>query len=149
MESPPNPKVRSGVSTMTEPSATGVPAYSETMRRERESASAARGLVSSSLRVWGLEDVEDSAWLVVTELVSNTVKHARLEMIRVKVSRVGPKRVRIAVTDRSRKLPTLCDAGEDDVNGRGLAIVAAMSQKWGVDPMRWGKRVWAELEVSP
>ncbi|WP_433859909.1 ATP-binding protein [Streptomyces kronopolitis] len=133
---------------MTEPSATGVPAYSESMVRERESAKSARRLVSSALRVWDLEDLEDAAWVVVSELVSNTVKHARLDVIRVVVSRVGPQRVRIAVTDRSHDLPAMRHPGTNDVNGRGLAIVAAMSEKWGVDPLRWGKRVWAELDVS-
>ncbi|MCX5326259.1 ATP-binding protein [Streptomyces sp. NBC_00120] len=133
------------MNTVTEASATGVPAYSETMRREKESAKTARRLVSAALRVWDLEAFEGAAWLVVTELVSNTVKHARMEVIRVSVSRVDTKRVRIAVGDRSRALPTLRDAGPDDVSGRGLAIVAAVSEDWGVDPQRWGKRVWAEL----
>ncbi|MFD8774452.1 ATP-binding protein [Streptomyces sp. NPDC059916] len=136
------------MSTVTEPSATGVPAYSETMRREEESAKTARRLVSAALRVWDLESFESAAWLVVTELVSNTVKHARLNVIRVSVSRVDTKRVRITVVDRSRELPTLCDAGPDDVSGRGLAIVAAVAEGWGVDPQRWGKRVWVELGIS-
>ncbi|MFZ3595016.1 ATP-binding protein [Streptomyces sp. BH104] len=134
---------------MTEPSAIGVPSYSQSLPREGESAKSARALVSDALTVWGLEEIEDAAWLVISELVSNSVKHARMETIRVTVSRVGPARVRVQVTDRSHELPVQRHAEDTDVCGRGLAIVAAMSENWGVTALRWGKRVWADLEIKP
>ncbi|WP_343070582.1 ATP-binding protein [Streptomyces bathyalis] len=133
---------------MTESSATGVPSYSETLPRVPESVAKARRLVSSSLRVWHLEGAEDTARLVVSELVTNTVAHTRLDCVRVTISRVDEHLVRVAVTDRSQNMPEGREAGLDDESGRGLALVDALSTDWGVDPLRWGKRVWADVKCG-
>jgi anti-sigma regulatory factor (Ser/Thr protein kinase) len=136
------------VSIVTEPSATGFPAYSETMPRVPESAAKARRLVTSSLRVWHLEGAEDAAWLVVSELVTNTVVHARLDCVRVTVSRIDEHMVRITVVDRSHAMPQVRDAGLCEESGRGLALIDALSADWGVDPLPWGKRVWADVKCG-
>ncbi|WP_329018382.1 ATP-binding protein [Streptomyces sp. NBC_00690] len=131
-----------------ESAAVGRPAYSQSLRRAPESVRAARRLVSSALRAWGLEELEDAAWVVVSELMSNAVVHARLRTVRVTVTRLDECVVRVAVVDRSRQVPRSKTADVDDESGRGLAMVAALScGRWGVDPLRWGKRVWADLEV--
>ncbi|WP_455361238.1 ATP-binding protein, partial [Streptomyces sp. SYSU K21746] len=63
-------------------------------------------------------------------------------------------RVYVAVIDRApRQLPELCKAGPDDINGRGLALVEELADRWGYDLMGsgrslWGKRVWAEMKVT-
>ncbi|MFW6690372.1 ATP-binding protein [Streptomyces sp. MAR4 CNX-425] len=111
------------------------------------SVARARRLVSTSLRVWSLDAADAAACLVISELVTNAVRHARLAAVIVRVSRVGPRRVRVAVVDLSRTPPTLIDADVDDESGRGLATVAAVSTAWGVDTLPWGKRVWADLDV--
>ncbi|MFF4391419.1 ATP-binding protein [Streptomyces sp. NPDC001552] len=128
-----------------EPSPTGDPAYSLNLPRTPESAHAARHLVSSALDVWGLGDFEDAAWLVVTELMANAAMHAHLDLVRVTVTCRGPRRVRIAVVDRSRRMPERHKAADGDEHGRGLAIVEALSLAWDVDRLPWGKRVWADL----
>ncbi|MFJ4337911.1 ATP-binding protein [Streptomyces sp. NPDC088915] len=108
---------------------------------------AARRLVRAALIVWGLESLIDDATLVVTELVSNAVDHSRLPSIRVLVSRPSAKRIRVGVVDRSKTVPMLrTDSNGDQLRGRGLVLVDALTEQWGTEPYRWGKQVWAELE---
>ncbi|MEW1720695.1 ATP-binding protein [Streptomyces sp. NPDC093109] len=123
-----------------------LPAYTETLPRTPESAPAARRLVNLALDVWGMGDVRDSAELVISELLTNAVLHARRESVRVTVTRLSGERVRVAVVDLSRKRPRHRPADSAEESGRGLEIVDVLSGgRWGVDPMAWGKRVWAEL----
>ncbi|MFJ6574192.1 ATP-binding protein [Streptomyces sp. NPDC091292] len=119
---------------------------SVTLPRRAESASRARRLVADTLAAWGLTALTDAAVLTVTELVANAAEHSRGPAIRVTVSRMAEGRVRVDVIDKSRVPPAPRDAGPDDVEGRGLALVAAVSDTWGADALPWGKRVWAELE---
>lgn len=88
------------------------------------------------------------AWLVVSELFTNTVAHARMDRVRVTVSRVDEHVVRVSVIDCSHAKPQVREARADDESGRGLALVDALSTDWGVDPLRWGKRVWAEVKCG-
>lgn len=122
-----------------------IPSYCQTLPRLPESVKPARRLVASSLQSWQLNDVEDAARYIVTELVANAVLHAQMPWVRLEVSRMGAQVVRIAVIDRSPDVPKASTAGPDDEHGRGLAIVSAMSAKWGVVPLRWGKRVYADV----
>ncbi|MFI1956125.1 ATP-binding protein [Streptomyces xinghaiensis] len=127
----------------------GRPACAETLPRVPESARAARHLVSSMLRAWGLEELELAAHIVVTELVSNAVVHARQSSVRVTVSRLDRLEVQLAVVDMSRDLPRSRTAGAEEESGRGLALVAALTDgRWGADPLPWGKRVWARLAAG-
>jgi anti-sigma regulatory factor (Ser/Thr protein kinase) len=110
-----------------------------------ESAEPARSLVRTALGAWGLGGLEEDGELVVTELVANAAQHTTGPSIRVSVSRTAPDLVRIDVVDRSTKLPVLRTADAYDTRGRGLALVAALSDRWGTDRLPWGKRVWCEL----
>ncbi|MGW0947211.1 ATP-binding protein [Streptomyces sp. NPDC002623] len=123
----------------------GLLMISEVLPREPESVPVARRLVRDALSRWQLPRLVEAAELVVSELAANTVNHARADCMRVTVCRVGADRVRVAVIDRSRAMPVLADAGDDTEHGRGLALVDAVSQQWGYDTFRWGKRVWADL----
>lgn len=134
---------------MVETAAVGRPAYTECLPRIPESARTARRLVSWALHVWGLEAVEDSAQLVVTELMANAVAHARMSMVRVTVSRMSETQVRVAVVDRSRDMPKPLAVSLNHEWGRGLTIVDALCEgRWGTAPQRWGKSVWAELTAK-
>jgi anti-sigma regulatory factor (Ser/Thr protein kinase) len=123
----------------------GHPGYSETLPREPGSASAGRKLVRISLSVWGLDDLADDAALIVSELVSNAVQHARRSSIRLTVERPTDSSVRIGVVDFSQVLPSQRVADPDGEHGRGLLLVEALAEDWGTEPLPWGKRVWAEL----
>ena len=116
-----------------------------------ESAGRARLLVSAALTAWGLEVLEDAAGLVATELVTNAIRHAaRTDTVRVTVTLLGPRHVRVAVVDRSVTPPVPRAAGPEEETGRGLEIVDALcTGRWGVDLLPWGKRVWGHLEPAP
>jgi len=129
----------------TTPRPTGHPGYSETLPRESESAATARRLVRAACAAWRLDELADDGALIVSELVSNAVQHARSDALRVSITRPGAARVRLAVVDKSKAVPVPCEAGEDDEHGRGLALVGLLAESWGTDPLPWGKCVWAEL----
>ncbi|MDR2988249.1 MAG: ATP-binding protein [Nocardiopsaceae bacterium] len=58
--------------------------------------------------------------------------------------------LRIDVHDSSPvPLPPACEHDPDDENGRGLTVVAAIAERWGWRPERFGKVVWCELAVAP
>ncbi|MFF8836546.1 ATP-binding protein [Streptomyces sp. NPDC015130] len=126
---------------------TGHPAYSQTLPREARSAGVARRLVRTALTLWGLDSLTEDATLVITELVSNAVDHSRLPSIRVIVSRPSANAVRVGVVDRSRTVPILrTGSSSDQLRGRGLVLVDALTEEWGTELYRWGKQVWAELK---
>ncbi|MGW2874757.1 ATP-binding protein [Streptomyces sp. NPDC001233] len=126
----------------------GSPVRSTSLPREAASVPAARQLVRETLVDWGLPDVTDAAELVVSELASNAVRHARHGAFRLTIRRLDGGSVRVAVTDKSRTLPVLATASTADITGRGLALVDAVSRQWGTDSLPWGKRVWADVEPA-
>ncbi|MEU3709041.1 ATP-binding protein [Streptomyces catenulae] len=135
--------------TVTRPHATGVPGYSETWPCEKETAGRARALVKAVLHTWNLD--QDLAWramVVASELVTNAVNHSGCRVLRVSVTRYSHCGVRIMVSDKSKKQPEPCESAPEDTSGRGLLIVSEMADRWGTDTRRWGKAVWAELEVD-
>lgn len=84
---------------------------------------------------------------IVSELVTNAVRAGAVS-ITVTLT-LGPSRLRIQVTDAAAGWPTLRDARLDDVTGRGLALVAAIADEWGVDPADpTGKHVWATVPLA-
>lgn len=107
----------------------------------------ARRLVRAALAAWALNELAEDGVLVVSELVSNAVRHARRASVRVIVERTAQRTVRIAVADLSRTEPVPCLPGLNEEEGRGLLLVAASAARRGVDERRWGKIVWAELEA--
>ena len=120
---------------------------------ELESVVAARHMVVSVAERWNLPDnvVEDAA-LATSELVSNVVFHAGTRL-NLTVRRLGSG-LRIEVRDGNANLPT---AGSNDpadlletrsMTGRGLALIAAMADRWGADPEAGGKVVWAEIGTN-
>ncbi|MCW2645823.1 MAG: putative two-component sensor histidine kinase protein [Pseudonocardiales bacterium] len=104
---------------------------------------AARHFVLETLQAWGDDPLLDDAALIVTELATNAVLHA-LSGFAVDVSS-SPDTVRIAVHDASPTRPEPRDASVLAASGRGLGIVAALANKWDVEPRDTGKTVWAEL----
>ena len=82
--------------------------------------------------------------LLTSEVVTNALLHARgADELQVEVR---PAVVRVEVQDPSSLLPSPRRAGAEAVSGRGLKIVAALAQAWGVEMRPRGKRVWFEVE---
>ncbi|WP_309144318.1 ATP-binding protein [Streptomyces sp. BR123] len=101
-----------------------------------------RLLAVEQLRAWGLRF--DTAEQVLTELISNAVSHGRVpgRDFRLGLSVDGARTLRIELTDtRADRLP------DPQAGGRGLAVVAELADRWGVElgPAPW-KTVWAELD---
>ncbi|MET7476283.1 ATP-binding protein [Streptomyces sp. NPDC005648] len=89
--------------------------------------------------------------LLVSELVTNAVRHTRSTRVRCSVGLEAGK-VRIEVRDQGegRTPVALVRATDDDVNGRGLYLVAALSQEWGVREHDSGSGcvVWALVSAA-
>jgi len=111
---------------------------------DHAAAARARRFVSDTLRGWGCDDAIPDAQLLVSELVTNAVLHAR-SATRVTVTRDGAT-VRISVDDDSPTRPRLRELGPEAVTGRGLLLVDRIARRWGVDPRADGKCVWFEVD---
>ena len=122
-----------------------MPTFTSWLRRTEESAAQARQVVTELLATWDLAPLADDAALIVTELVANAVAHGRGPSIRLTVTCPEQKLLRLAVTDNGPDTPQVTASGPDDESGRGLQIVAALSQRWGVDFRPRHKHVWAEV----
>jgi serine/threonine-protein kinase RsbW len=127
------------VGTVTVPH---VPASAGQIRRE----------LSADLRARHIRpDTVDEAALLVTELVGNSVRHARpLPDGSILVSwRVESGRLQVRVTDGGSPLdePHVSYAGPADTRGRGLTIVDALAALWGVERSAGSTTVWATLPV--
>nr|WP_308436598.1 ATP-binding protein [Streptomyces roseolus] len=93
-----------------------------------------------------MESLIDDATLIVTELIGHAIDHGRLASIRVVVSRHSEKAVRVGVVDRSKAdSKRRVDSDDDLLRGLGLLLVDALADRWGTEPYRWGKQVWAVL----
>ncbi|MBT2477388.1 ATP-binding protein [Streptomyces sp. ISL-94] len=113
----------------------------------------ARTLVREQLAFWEVDDAQAAtAELLLSELVTNAVRHARAPQgrdIGVRLARYdGVLRVEVADAGPAVKLTPQVVADWDE-RGRGLAIVAALAERWGCCPRRHGigKAVWAEVPV--
>ena len=113
---------------------------------EPRSAAVARRFVQATLHAWEWPGADDVVSLLVSELVTNALLHARTD-VRVHVTQKGT-RMRVAVTDHAVRQPTHRDHTAGSTTGRGLELVDALAAEWGVDSVRGGKTVWFELERS-
>ncbi|WP_019355735.1 ATP-binding protein [Streptomyces sp. AA1529] len=121
-----------------------------------------RRIVSAQLRYWRLDAVLDVAALLLTELLANVHRHADPRRCdagpapadkhcTVELSLVGD-RLTVSVHDHDPRLPRVRGAASDEplpTSGRGLALVASLSESWGVRarPDGSGKTVWFSLPV--
>jgi anti-anti-sigma regulatory factor len=114
-------------------------------------AATARRLVDRALAQWGMPALRDTARLVVTELVSNAVRHGMgtaTAAVEVTLTRRADA-VYVSVRDRSRRLPRPGGPVPATVEGgRGLLVVDIMSRAWGATPTVDGKVVWACLATA-
>ncbi|MFB8175166.1 ATP-binding protein [Streptomyces sp. NPDC055966] len=114
-----------------------------------EEVAALRRLLRLHLRLWGLSELTEAAQLCVSELVSNVINHVGPGTpTTLAVSMCGTS-LRIEVRDPgTHGLPTLIRATDDAEAGRGMALVAASSERWGVQLLPEGKATWVELSTN-
>jgi anti-anti-sigma regulatory factor len=112
-----------------------------------ETAAQARGVTVDACHAWRLAHLAPSAELVVTELVSNAVRHARTTF-NLTITRTDRK-LHLAVRDYATPLARLVGpADETEPGGRGLLIVEALSTWWGCTPTRDGKVTWVTMSAQ-
>lgn len=108
----------------------------------------ARSAVRGQLRTWDLDSVADITALLVSELVTNALRHA--------TGPIGVRLVRpaglggvllVEVSDPLPDPPRERVAHPEDESGRGLQLVANSCSRWGTRPGAAGKTVWFELAV--
>lgn len=110
-------------------------------------AAIARQVVDDACRAWRLNHVRDAASLVITELVSNVVRHAGTQM-EISLT-ASPGALRLAVRDGSPLLPSPASVGGSLAEtGRGLLVIRALAVAWGAAPSGDGKVVWAVLSTA-
>ena len=91
----------------------------------------------------GLDQLCDDAAIVVSELATNAVLHARSDFT-VEVS-LKDGNVRLSVIDASAQPPVVQVPSSSTISGRGLVLVAALGARWGTSPVGDGKEVWVEF----
>ncbi|MFJ3640615.1 ATP-binding protein [Streptomyces sp. NPDC090108] len=113
-----------------------------------------RRIVSAQLRYWHLDPLIDRAALGVTELLSNVHRHARPDKACTVELELLPDRLTVSVRDHDPRLPVVAEAAQAldaaplATCGRGLAMVAAVSESWGARPDGDdGKVVWFTLSA--
>jgi anti-sigma regulatory factor (Ser/Thr protein kinase) len=104
-----------------------------------------RAYVGDALRGWGFGRHCETAELLVSEIVTNVVMHARTSGLVTATAQ--PAGVRIEVTDAGRDLPHPRKPDPHEPEGRGLGIVAALARSGGVEVgPDHTKTVWFELD---
>jgi anti-sigma regulatory factor (Ser/Thr protein kinase) len=119
-----------------------------TFPAEPDAVRAARAAVRGRLREWDLDSLADLAALLVSELVTNSLRHATgpIGVRLVRPARLGGVLL-VEVSDPLPDPPRQRIARPDDESGRGLLLVARSSSRWGTRPGDMGKTVWFELAV--
>lgn len=109
---------------------------------------AARAAVRGQLGLWNLDSLGDLTALLVSELVTNALRHAT-GPIGVRLTRPAHAGdvLLVEVSDPLPEPPRRRAARPEDESGRGLQLLASASHRWGTRPGAGGKTVWFELAV--
>jgi hypothetical protein len=120
----------------------------------------ARTFTAQTMQKWGVTDRADDVAAVVTELLTNAIRHAlpqvqqstgTLSAWPIKVGLLHPgSHVLCAVADPSTAAPELREPGWQDESGRGLLVVSSLSDHWGscAAPGEQGKVVWGAFMTA-
>ena len=115
-----------------------------TLPPELRSIRTARRFVGEHCRLAGFSAQRcDDALLLASELVTNAVLHGRSEVC-VEVAARGDV-LRVSVLDENSRHPARVAEDPNALDGRGLALVEALSERWGVEDRPLGKAFWFEL----
>lgn len=106
----------------------------------------ARRLVRAQLLDWGLPQAVDTAQLLVSEVVTNAVRHAGSTSVGLRV--ILADALLFEVTDDEPALPVMLGADPHDEAGRGLRVVSRLAREWGATASGHRKTVWFEQTVA-
>ncbi|MGW0828500.1 SpoIIE family protein phosphatase [Streptomyces sp. NPDC002845] len=97
------------------------------------------------LEAWGLTEAAFVTELVVSELVTNAIRHAEPP---IQLRLIHDRSLICEVSDTSSTAPHMRRARAFDEGGRGLLLVAQLTQRWGTRPTPTGKTIWAEQSID-
>ncbi|KOV12514.1 protein kinase [Streptomyces sp. XY431] len=117
-----------------------------TLEADPSAVAGIREAATAQLRQWGLEELEFTTELVLSELVTNAIRYAGGP---VGVRLIRAERLTCEVSDPSATQPRMRRARLTDEGGRGLYLVAQLTTRWGSRYTRRGKTIWAEQELPP
>ena len=112
--------------------------YEVALPPDVQSVAAGRRLIREALAAWHLEDLIDTATLLTSEVVTNSVLHARTDIL-LSVRRTSDHTVTISVHDDSPHLPRARRHSSDATTGRGLELLDQLSDEWHVEADPDGK----------
>lgn len=115
------------------------------LARDSAEVGRARAAVREQLHTWGLPGPAAPAELMVSELVTNAVRHSHARPVELRLVRADT--LLCEVDDDDHELPALRSAGPEDETGRGLRVVSTLAREWGASRTRAGKTVWFELTL--
>ncbi|MET8506367.1 ATP-binding protein [Streptomyces sp. NPDC004787] len=114
-------------------------------RRERRSVPLARAFVRTALADWGLDARAEDVLVCVSELATNALLHGvppgRGYRLQLSLTHPGP--LRVEVHDSGDGTPAVREPSDE--SGRGLLLVEALADRWGVGERNPGKIVWCEF----
>ncbi|WP_063739319.1 ATP-binding protein [Streptomyces iakyrus] len=111
-----------------------------------------RTIVRSHLKLWGLPGLTDRVELVVSELLTNVLRHTApaartaARNARLTVTRL-PGALSVCVRDFDPALPQFSSSGPEAERGRGLHLAVAFADDFGCSLIRGGKDVWANFLI--
>ena len=108
----------------------------------------ARSRVRAVISAWDVPVDPSVAVLLTSELVTNAIRHEAGETVTLSIT-CSRGRLRADVHDTSRLLPVLMEVPVDAEAGRGLMLVATLSDQWGVYLTPAGKAVYFTLRFQP
>jgi anti-sigma regulatory factor (Ser/Thr protein kinase) len=115
--------------------------------RNPSSVATARRFIEAWVSAWAFpRQAGEQLVLIGSELVTNAVLHARTDL--TLTLELDDGRARISVKDQSQAPATLRHYRPDALTGRGLGVVAALSDSWGISAAADGKVVWAEVAAT-
>jgi CheY-like chemotaxis protein len=103
----------------------------------------ARRMVAQAASEWNCGGLLETVTLLTSEVVTNAVEHAGTD-VRIDVELLATV-LRISVSDANPTVPQVRDAADHETSGRGMALVEALAERWGVERRSGGKTVWFEL----
>ena len=104
----------------------------------------ARHLAAQLLTAWSATGRHDESMLLLSELVTNVVRHVRPTTTFTIELDLSPLKLRVAVLDPSPTPPVLRD--QTPAGGHGMWLVTAIADRWGSARHGTGKQVWFELD---
>ncbi len=111
------------------------------------SVSVGRRFIAEGLQDLGLADLVETACLLTSELLTNSVLHARTH-ISISLGRDGAGRVEICVRDGSRYAPRRRRHAQDATTGRGLELLERLAESWDASVDETGKTIRFTLAVG-